>query len=517
MSRPIATVAEVDDETLERFRARRHDVVQESEPVEEHADGTTTLVYGIEEGPFTHYERRLEVEPSADGAHTVRQVVDCRLGVGAWWVLFAPPLRRVLRRPGGSSPWWAPPDVLDSQAAASLGSLAYLSLIGGYLGTLITQSLTYAADEFSATDAQQANTLAVIRIGVLLSLLIANWADKHGRRRALLACAVGGVVMTGLGALSPGLVALGGTQIVARGLATALGLLIVVVVAEEMPAGSRAYGVSLLTMSGALGAGMVLWLLPLVEIDEQAWRGLYIVPLLFLFLIGPTAKLLPESRRFARRHPDAHFGGHYRRLLLLAGTTLALAVLSTPASQLQNEFLRDKFDFSATQITLFTVLTVTPASIGIVVGGRLADRRGKRLVGGIGLGVGAVLTAGQYVTDVPAILWGSAAVGSVFGGLAVPAMAVYGPELFPTSLRTRANVVITIMGVSGSVIGLLISGQLSKQWELGPSIAVLAVAPVLAVLLLIPQYPETAHKELEELNPEDAVDSVGSASVVPPV
>ncbi len=509
MPRPIETVADVDDETLQRYAAPRTDIVVEAEPTVVSEGETEVFTYELDQGPFESYHRRLEVTPIGPGEHRVRQTAEFRLAIGPWVVLFAAPMAYRLRRPGGSSPWWAPPDVLDRQAAASLGALATLALVGGYLGTLITQSLTYAADEFDANDGQQANTLAAVRIGVLISLAIAAWADRRGRRPALLWCAAGGCVITTLTALSPGLVAYGATQIFARGAATALGLLIVVVVAEEMPAGSRAYGVSLLTMAGALGAGMVLWFLPLVELDERAWRGLYVFPVVFLPLIRSTARLLPESRRFVRKHAEARFAGHGRRLALLAGTTLALAILSTPASQLQNEFLRDEFDFTAAHITLFTVLTVTPASIGIVLGGRLADRRGKRLVGGIGLGVGAVFTAAQFVTDTVEVLWAVATIGSVFGGLAVPALAVYGPELFPTALRTKANVVITILGVIGSVVGLVIAGRLSDRWDLGPSIAVLAIAPILATIFLIPRYPETAHKELEELNPEDDLGSLG--------
>lgn len=509
MPAPVVTIeetVEVDDEGLDAYREPRTDVVEERDE----GDGR----FGLANGPFSHYERRLDVSTDGD-VHTVTHRVEFQLAVGWWWRVFIHPMRRALRRAGGKPPWWAPPEVLDSQAAAALASLAYLSIVGGYLGTLITQSLTYAADEFDVDDGQQANTLAAIRIGVLLSLAIAAWADRNGRRRALLACATGGCVLTALGALTPGLLALGGTQIFARGLSTALGLLIVVVVAEEMPAGARAYGVSLLTMSGGLGAGMVLWFLPLVELDERAWRGLYVLPLLFLPLIRSTARLLPESRRFVRKHAAARFAGHGRRLALLAGTTFALAILSTPASQLQNEFLREEFTFSATQITLFTILTVTPASIGIVVGGRLADTRGKRLIGGIGLGVGAALTAAQFVTTSVELVWTVATIGSIFGGLAVPALAIYGPELFPTALRTKANVVMTILGVCGSVLGLVIVGYLSDRWSLGPAIAVLAIAPLLATVLLIPRYPETAHRELEELNPEDAPEALGSTAITP--
>lgn len=499
----VTVIREATDEELDRFLRPRDDVVTETEPTARHGGRHRVFELGV--GPFREYERRVEVSTTGPDRHLVTQTTTFALAIGFWSVLFLVPVRRVLRRPGGRTPWWAPPQVLDTQGAASLASLASLSLVAGYLGSLVTQTLTFAADEFGADERIQGDTLAGVRIGVLLSMLIAAWADRHGRRRSLLWCSVVGVLATALGALAPGMLFLGGTQLLARGMTTALALLIVVVVAEEMPAGARAYGVSLLTMTGALGAGLVLWLLPLVETGEQAWRALYVVPLLFLPLVRSTARLLPESRRFARRHAPARVAGHGRRLALLAGSALLLAVFSSPASQLQNEFLREEFAFSATQITLFTLITVTPASIGIVIGGRLADLSSKRLIGAIGVAGGAAFTVLQYLTDSAVTLWIASALGSVVGGLAVPALSVYGPELFPTALRTKANVVITMLGVGGSVVGLVLAGRLAERWSLGPAISAMAIGPALVVLLLLPQYPETAHRELEELNPEDAL------------
>ncbi len=510
--REFDSTADVDDEGLRAWLAPRTDILHETDAgtgaeVDDGSDADTVEPvvhrFTAERSPFDSYERTVEVRGTGGGRHTIHQRVRVVLGFGLWSALFVAPMKAVLRRPGGRAPWWAPPEALDRGAATSLVSLANLSLVAGYLGTLVTQSLTYAADEFDASERLQGDTLAAIRIGVLLSMVIAAWADRNGRRRALLGCATAGLLVNALTAAAPGMLALGATQLVARGCTTALALLIVVVVAEEMPAGSRAYGVSILTMSGALGAGLVLWILPVVEFDERAWRILYVAPLLFLPLIRSTARVLPESRRFTRQHASARFAGHGRRLGLLAGSALLVAVFSTPGSQLQNEFLREEFGFTAATITLFTIATRTPGGLGIVIGGRLADTRGKRLIGGIGIAGGTIFTALQFLAPSTVVLWSAAAVGSIVGGLSVPALAVYGPELFPTSLRSKANVVITALGVCGSVIGLVVVGRLAERWSLGPAIALMAVAPAAVVLLLLPRYPETAHVELEELNPED--------------
>ena len=254
-------------------------------------------------------------------------------------------------------------------------------MVAGYLGTLITQTITFAAAEFHTSKGAQGTTLAAVRVGVLLSLVLVSIADRRGRRRMLIGCAVGGCLTAALGAAAPNMVILGATQTLSRAFSTALALLIAVVAVEETPAGARAYAVSVMAMTAALGAGICLMVLPVADDGIRAWRILYAVPLLFLPLIRVVARKLPESRRFSAPHAVAPTG-HGRRLWLLAVSGFLASLFVAPASQFQNEFLRTEEHFSALKITLFTLGTNTPGGIGVVVGGKLADIRGRRLVGG---------------------------------------------------------------------------------------------------------------------------------------
>src|SRR3546814_11742974 len=99
-------------------------------------------------------------------------------------------------------------------------------------------------------------------------------------------------------------------------------------------------------------------------------------------------------------------------------------------------------------------------------------------------------------------LRGLSLLGAVICAVTIPALGVYGPELFPTSLRGRANGVIAVLGVAGSVIGLVVAGYLSDRWGgLGPALAGLSIGPASMALGVVLAYPETATRELEDLNP----------------
>ncbi|HEV3400553.1 MAG TPA: MFS transporter, partial [Acidimicrobiales bacterium] len=101
-------------------------------------------------------------------------------------------------------------------------------------------------------------------------------------------------------------------------------------------------------------------------------------------------------------------------------------------------------------------------------------------------------------------VWAWAVVGKIVSDASIPALGVYGPELFPTSLRGRANGIVAMTSLGGSAVGLITAGVLSDQFgRIGPAMAVLAVGPALVALLILTRYPETAGLELEELNPED--------------
>jgi MFS family permease len=147
--------------------------------------------------------------------------------------------------------------------------------------------------------------------------------------------------------------------------------------------------------------------------------------------------------------------------------------------------------------------------------GRLADTRGRRGVAAIGLLGGTAFLLVAY-NSAGAAMWAASVTGTVLGSLTV-ALGVYGPELFSTRHRARANGLIVTLGVAGSATGLLVVGMLADRFgSYGPAFMVVAVGPVLAAVLVLRWFPETARVELEVLNPGDADPNGASSDAAAP-
>jgi MFS family permease len=459
------------------------------------------------------YRRVVTYEPVDGDRFAVRQRVELTDGgdTGFWGHLVGPLLVGHLARIGPDThvPFWFPPDQLDQRAVVALSRLATLGFVLGYTTILISQTITYAAEEFGANKSAQGIALASVRADVLIALPLAFLADRRGRRWLAVNGTIAACALSAAGALAPNLLGLTMAQVFARGATNACLVITGVMLAEEMPAGARAWATSLVTMAGAVGGGLCVLLLPVADISRGSWRALYVLPLVFIPLVARAARDLRETHRYevhAQRQRPAHlwqvFLTHRGRFLLIAGSGLLLALFTTPASQFQNEFLRTERHFNGAEISLFVTLTSIPGAIGIFVGGRLAER-GRRAVGAFAIFVGSAATVLQF-HSYGALLYAWSIVASIVGAAAVPALAVYGAELFPTEARGAANGGIGFASRVGSVIGLVVAGQLGDRIGLSRAFTYLAVGPLLLTVLILVAYPETAHRELEDLNPEDA-------------
>ena len=171
-----------------------------------------------------------------------------------------------------------------------------------------------------------------------------------------------------------------------------------------------------------------------------------------------------ETRRFAqleartkeRGHLFEAFDRRYRARFLLLGLVAFLNnVFSAPSSQLMNRYLTKEHDFSNAGVAALRGVTAgVPGLVGLVIGGRLAETRGRRPVAIIGLAVAAVFQMGFFVSDGP-LLWITPTIAIIATAGAGLAIGTLSGELFPTEARGTSNGFLMVSGVSGSVVGLL--------------------------------------------------------------
>jgi MFS family permease len=494
----------------------RRGLVEESGPL---PDGTDGWAFGALKGPVASYRRSVRVDACGDGTSTIEQVVEYGLDAPVVGWLLRLPARRQLGaiRPDDHPPWWGPPDVLDARAWAALGGLIALASVIGYLGTLLTQTITYSAKEFHQGTAAEGVALAVVRCDIVLSLGLITIADRRGRRVVALGGTAIGCALTALGALAPSLAWLAASQVVARSFVTAATIAAGVLAAESMPRGARAWAFGVGAMAGAIGAGVAVAALPVAGLDRRAWRLLYVAALGWLAVVAVARRHLPESRRFLAQHGAREPAAVRRgRLVLLAVASFLLQMFVTPSSEFLNEYLRRERHFSPGRITLFAFVTVPPGAIGIVVGGRLADTHGRRKVAVVAVG-GAALGAviGYSIGGWP--MWIAAATAALTGAAVTPALTVYGPELFATAGRGTANGIITAAGRAGAVIGLIAVGLVSQSHgHFGVALALVAIGPLALIVLIVRAFPETARRSLEDLNPVDRDSAVPKVQTTEP-
>jgi MFS family permease len=467
------------------------------------------------EGPLAAYRRRVEVRPRPDGLVEVTQEVSLRVGLPGFSWLFALPLRHHAATvgPHRRSPWWAPPVRFPRRAAVVLATLCLLTIVVGYLTDLLADTMTYAGGDFHVGPSGQGIALGVVEAGAVGALVLLHLADRRGRRPVLVATLVASSVASAVGAVAPSLVLLTCFQLVAASLVGAGLVIIGVMAAEEVPAGSRAWALGVIGMCFGLGSGLTLAALPLADLGPAGWRWPYAISLLGVPAVLSSARHLPESRRWVHPSPASPRGRQgprlspalRRRLLILGAGGLLLAVFTSPASQFQNEFLHTERHLSATRISLLEQLSGTIGGLGTLLGGRLADTWGRRPVAAGGIALGVAVTILHY-TSTGIGLWVWNTLGSIISYGVGPALAVYGAELFPTSLRARAGGVLTVLAAAGGVLGLVAAGALSSAFgTVAPALGLLAAAPLAVVVLILLAYPETARATLEDLNPGDVV------------
>jgi MFS family permease len=394
-----------------------------------------------------------------------------------------------------------------ASAAAAVAVVSFASALVGQLGGPISHA-------FDASDTYWSNALAVTRLGALLAFVGIALADRGGRRRSILIGVAGSAIVCGISAFAPNLYFLIGAQTIQRAFLITTATVATIAVVEEAPEGARAYATSMLALAGGFGFSISVIILPLADIGRQAWRIPFALGTLMILLAPVIGRRLAETSRYealARtdvdrgRVRDIRERGYGRRFVLLAAVAFLLNIFSAPSSQLANKYLTDVHQYSNSGIALFrTVTTGIPGLFGLLLGGRLAEVRGRRPIAAIALTI-ATATQMIFFLSGGSLIWVMAATSIVAASTGGIALGTLGVELFPTETRSTSNGLLGVIGVFGSALGFVITALLvsGHPGDLGRAVALCGIGALVASIFLVPLLPESHTQALDDVSPSD--------------
>jgi MFS family permease len=417
-----------------------------------------------------------------------------------------------------------PPVAFSSEQSVFIATASAATAIVTFSAALFGQLTSPISDSFHATDTTIGIALALTRLGALFALFAIAIADRRGRRRSILIGVVGSAIVCALSAVAPNLIAFTSAQVLQRGLVGTTGTVAFLAVVEEAPEGARAYAASMLALAAGFGFSFSVVTLPIADVVSWGWRIPFALAATTIFLAPAIARHLRETARYTALAARADvvrgrardvFTLHGRRLVLLGAVAFLTSLFSGPSSQFTNKYLTDVRGFSNTDIAAFrSVTTALPGIIGVLLGARLAEARGRRPVAALALAIATATQMIFFLSGGPT-LWAMSALSVLMAGAGGIALGTLDAELFPTEVRSTSNAMLYVLGVLGSATGLVLAGSLSDRLGgIGHSVAVMGIGSLFVAVFVVPLLPESAARSLDDVSPTHVTD--GDIDADPP-
>jgi MFS family permease len=391
--------------------------------------------------------------------------------------------------------------VTDRRIVFLLGIVAF---VAGYTGSGMSHTLPYARMSLELTEGQMSLIFAGVRAASLLGVVFSIAADRKGRRQPMIAAFVLLAAGSLLTAFVPVPAAYAVSQAAVRIGVVAITALGVVMLAEEVTPGIRGYAIGLYGLAGSMGVGAGLLILPIAERADEAWRILFALGGLGLLAVPLLMRYLPESRAY---RPGAPIGfgaalrmGLGRHFWPLAGISFFVAAFSAPAFDFVLERLINDLGWQASAARFLLIIASGLGTLGLLVGGRTADRVGRRPTTIAAMVIGVVGGLGFYLLDSGWFLAAFVFLATFGATMLTPPLGAMRAELFPTKVRATASAWVTNVAIIGSMTGFLVGGALIDRIGLPQTIALLAVGVVAAVLLTL-RLPETRGMDIVRVRP----------------
>lgn len=441
-------------------------------------------------------------------------------------------------------PWWIPaflgriPAGLEAHHIALVGVISCAALFENYDISMLSAALKQIRESFGLGPAEMSSMLAWVRIGAIPALFFLPLADRIGRRRVFLIAIVGMSVGTVLSAFAQTPLHFIAAQILTRPFIVASIVTAVVIIAEELPAEHRGWGIGMLGAIGSFGFGLGALLYAFVDYLPFGWRSLYVVGGTPLLLLGFFRRTIPETRRFKEHQAERGdvqagqsivsaaitplielFRLYPARSVAVTLMALVFAAGSSPAFGLLSDFVQTEHGWQPSSYSMVILISGLAGAIGNPLMGWAADRLGRRPLAMAVFGLLPFTVFGIYYGPGWAIPFLSIPFLFLLTGGNV-LMRVVASELFPTSTRNSAMGLETVNETIGASVGYAAVGGLAVALggpvlgsspgiegaaSVGPAIFWVSLVTVAGVLVFW-KLPETAGRELEETSQIATVD-----------
>ncbi len=414
-------------------------------------------------------------------------------------------------------PWWLPhflgrvPMGLETRHVSLVGVVALAFFFESYDLSVLSAALKQIRETFELDQGEMTALLAWVRLGAIPAFLILPLADRIGRRPVFLASLIGVSVATVASGFAQTPLQFILAQTLSRTFVVAIVATAVVVIAEELPAEHRGWGIGMLGAIGSFGYGLGALLYAFVEVLPFGWRFLYWIGGLPLLFIPMLRRRVPETRRFIELRLERERGASAPRFLqpmfeLLReypARSFAIAVMgfsftigAGPAFGLLSDFVQTTHGWTPSSYSLMAIVAGAFGIIGNPAMGWAADRVGRRPIAMVAFGLFPFVALAIYFgpsVAIPAfwipfvfILTGSTAL-----------MRIISSELFPTSSRNTALGWVTLCETLGAAAGFALVGLFTDSGSsIAPAIVVVSALTLLGVVVFW-FLPETAGLELE--------------------
>lgn len=414
-------------------------------------------------------------------------------------------------------PWWLPhflgrvPIGLEAKHVSLVGVVALASFFESYDLSILTAALKQIRESFDLDQADMTGLLAWVRLGAIPAFFILPLADRFGRRKIFLVAVIGMSLATMASAFAQTTLQFIAVQTIARTFVVATIATATVIIAEELPAEHRGWGIGMLGAIGAFGFGLGALLYAFVEWLPYGWRSLYVVGASPLFLVPMLRRRVAETNRFELDRNErveakadtsfiqpliAMFREYPARSFAVAAMGFSVSVGVSPAFNLLSDFVQTTHGWKPSSYSLMAIVAGIVGVIGNPAMGWAADRNGRRPVAMIAFGLFPLIAFAMYFgpSESVALVW-MPFVFILTGGNVI--MRTVTSELFPTSTRNTAMGWETLCETLGAAFGFaLVKFLTAGNASIAPAAVIVSLFTFLAVFVFW-TLSETAGRELE--------------------